>query len=472
MTIAFSCPGCGKQFKVSDNMAGRKAKCSACATVMLVPSAEAFAPAPTRPVPPPPPQEEYVTDEAAPRRRKKKKKTPTGMILALVGVLLATGFCCVGVGTFFGLGYFHVWDPFNLFGGLASSDLKYMPDNCQMVVVVNWDQIESSEAWKSIKNELPPGMREEDLNKKTPIQSANLKRIVVGIGGNLTGMGTPDVVGIIKTNADIGKGDLQKGLQGGQPKLLKVKDFEIYHTDQMAICKLDDTTVLFGNKADTLKRVIERDKAPDLSDDLKAAMNQANFKKSIAFAVGIKTIAKSTGAGARLAPPPGGRGAAPAPNPAGDAISKAEGAAGYVHLGSTIDINVTLLCADSKGAEAIVKEAKDGITKIKGAGLPADFMSLLDALDIDNSGSKVIFKAEYKPEVLIKAFKAGSNLMRMFGLLKPPGAGVTVAEVTPPANRQPPERPRAQSDVERSVTVLSGRTRKGSRAAMTAIGVG
>ncbi|MDB5330842.1 MAG: Alpha/beta hydrolase family protein [Phycisphaerales bacterium] len=49
MTIEFACAGCGKQFKVDAQMAGKRGKCKACGTVNTVPAAsdaQAAAPAP------------------------------------------------------------------------------------------------------------------------------------------------------------------------------------------------------------------------------------------------------------------------------------------------------------------------------------------------------------------------------------------------------------------------------------------
>jgi len=38
MAIPITCPGCGRNFKVRDNMAGRKGKCPACGTILTIPA--------------------------------------------------------------------------------------------------------------------------------------------------------------------------------------------------------------------------------------------------------------------------------------------------------------------------------------------------------------------------------------------------------------------------------------------------
>ncbi len=39
MSIKFACPGCGKELTAPDEMAGRRAKCKVCATIMTIPNA-------------------------------------------------------------------------------------------------------------------------------------------------------------------------------------------------------------------------------------------------------------------------------------------------------------------------------------------------------------------------------------------------------------------------------------------------
>ena len=49
MSITFACD-CGKQLKVGDEYAGKRAKCPACGSVLAVPAGDGFPPAPPAPV--------------------------------------------------------------------------------------------------------------------------------------------------------------------------------------------------------------------------------------------------------------------------------------------------------------------------------------------------------------------------------------------------------------------------------------
>jgi hypothetical protein len=81
MPISARCPNkeCGKSLKVKDELAGKKVKCPACASVFVVPAAEPVAavePAPVKkkPAPPPPPAKKPAAP--APAAPAKKKAAP------------------------------------------------------------------------------------------------------------------------------------------------------------------------------------------------------------------------------------------------------------------------------------------------------------------------------------------------------------------------------------------------------------
>jgi hypothetical protein len=423
MTIAFSCPGCGKQFKVSDTMAGRKAKCSACATVMLVPSAEqGVAAAPTR-QPPPPPADDYGGDEPAPRKVKKRKKSRTGLLIALLGLGGAVLGCCVCTGGFLGLGYFNVWDPLALFGSLPA-EVRYLPDRCSVVAVVNVEQMQDSECYKQMKKEFPDIKDDDIVDKGLGIAGTNVQRMVLGVvlpqGAGFMNMGgNVEEVRVVKTKKAVTASDIVSKRGNAQFKQIKVKDYTIYELSGQSFCVVEDTVVIFSAKADTLKRVLERDKKPEFSDDMQAAIKQANFSKSVGFAVDFKSFK-----GPPSPPMPGG----PRPGmPGGDPLQgikdvtdKAEGLGGYVHMGSDLDLNVTVLCQDSKGADDI-KKSMDGILTLGKGFVPPEMKELIEAIKITTSGSKVIASASYKTETLVKVGKAGkAGKFMKFGQAAPP----------------------------------------------------
>jgi hypothetical protein len=97
MAITVACD-CGKEFKVKDELAGKKVKCPACQAVLTVPAAEDAEP--------PRPRSSAAEDESeqAPREGKGGKKKAGGQkskTMLFVGIgagVLLLSCCCLGVG--------------------------------------------------------------------------------------------------------------------------------------------------------------------------------------------------------------------------------------------------------------------------------------------------------------------------------------------------------------------------------------
>jgi hypothetical protein len=120
MTIAFSCPHCGKSLKVKDELAGKKIKCPGCQALATVPTAEeedtaAYAVATQVDTKTPSVEEQGLAatldDAGSPRSRKGKKKAAPSRgalkLLALLsgGALLLS--CCVAAALGGWLYFFH-----------------------------------------------------------------------------------------------------------------------------------------------------------------------------------------------------------------------------------------------------------------------------------------------------------------------------------------------------------------------------
>jgi hypothetical protein len=406
MTIAFSCPGCGKQFKVSENMAGRKAKCSACATVIQVPAAseQRIAPAPgvrKSARTPAAPAADVGDEEVRPSRVRKtpKKKSSKMMLFALLGLggVLSMCFCCVG--GFVGLGYYGVVDPFDLnyrIAGGPPPEYKYLPDNCQMVAVVNLEEILESDAYKQAKKEVPEMEKSINDDKQFGISASNIVRIVAG--GNFEGKEGGDGVVVLRTKSAVKASDIESKKAPTKYKQIKEGDYTIYHADGQfgadAFCVADDKTVLIGKK-DTLVKVLRRDKKPEFSEGLKNAMKQVSFKKSVALAVDVKSLQSKM----------------PKSNPGepfdfNDFVGKAEGVGVQIEMGSDIDMTVTVLCKDDKSAEDLRKKIEGGLSWVKDLkGIDKDTKELIEGVKVSNSGSKCTASLRCKVDPLTKTMK-------------------------------------------------------------------
>jgi hypothetical protein len=405
MTIAFSCPGCGKQFKVSENMAGRKAKCSACATIIQVPAAPeqrvAAAPEVRKPArAPAPPDEDIGDDEPAPSRTRKappKKKGSKTLLFALIGlgaVTLSMCFCCGG---FFGLGYFGVLDPFDLNYRLAGGpppEYKYLPDKCQMIAVVNVEDILDSDAYKQIKKDSPELDKMMTDDKQLGLKASDVVRITAG--GSFDGDG--EGVVIIKTKSAIKASDIESKRSPVKYEQVKEGDYTIYAPAKgsfgEAFCVVDDKTLITGKK-ETLQKVLKRDKKPEFSDSLKSAMSQVRFTKSVAVAMDVKPLQSKVPKGQ-----PGGPDFS-------EIAGKTDGIGIQIDIGSDIDINAVILCKDDKSAED-ARKAIDGILTIgkNVKGLDKDAKDIIEGVKVTSSGSKCTISLKVTADKINKAKKS------------------------------------------------------------------
>jgi hypothetical protein len=418
MTIAFSCPGCGKQFKVSDNMAGRKAKCSACATIIQVPSGPeqrvSATPESRKPARAPAPADEDAGgDEPAPARGRKtqpKKKGSKVLLFTLLGVggLLSMCLCCTG--GYFGAAFFSILPPFMdpvdlnyRMGGGPPPEYKYLPDNCQMISVAHVDEILESDFYKQIKKELPVVDKGVSDDKQYGMPMTNVSRITEG---RTFGKKDSEHVTVIKTKSSVKADDIASKKGTGKDSFKKVTegDYTIYTGQFESFCVVNDTTVLFGSK-ETLQKVLKRNDQPKLSDGLKNAMKQVRFTKSAAVAVDLKPIQDEIPKSK-----PGD------PVDYSEMVGKAEGLGVQVEIGSDIEINATVVCKDDKAAEDLKKMIDGAITFAKGIkDLPKEAKDIMESVKVSNSGSKCTVSVKCKADQIIKAGKS-SKMGFPFGM--------------------------------------------------------
>jgi hypothetical protein len=437
MTIAFKCPGCPTTLKVPDELAGRKGKCPKCGTGFLVPGGAA-APAPPPPaaaraaaakprapepelleeepleeLPPqaitndkPPPGRrrkaevvdeplEVLDDEPDDRPRKKKKKKG-GMLLPMLliggGVL---GLLCAGLVT----GGLMWW--FGFFGGI-NEELKYMPDGCQVVAEVHVDQLLNSDAFAQVKKEFPDIQKTIDQGNSQAggIASSDLDQIVMGFKDG-------EQVIVVRSKKSIKvddiKNDMKKSDPKGEIKETKVGRFTMYETKSsnqfvpaQGFSLVDDRRVVLA-KPDTLKAILTRDKAPDFSEGLKAAMAQTDFNASFAAAGSVKDWKKGKSGGGSPIGNVGGLDASYA--------DKVDGFAIKVNVRSDIDVSFTALCADAKTADDVKKLIDAGLVKAKNEkSVPSGFADMLD-VQVNVSGSNLTASKTIKVAPIIKAYK-------------------------------------------------------------------
>jgi hypothetical protein len=394
MPITFNCPGCAKQFKVPDEMAGRSSRCTQCGTPLVVPSPAAVAAWQPQPVAPPPmpapaAPSPYEVVDAAP---------PGGRFQVSRKMLMFAGAGVLGVVLLVAV----VWGGYKLFfGGSGLGDeVIYLPNNCQTVVSLRPEQLLDSSAWKDIKKELPDMPDpEKNLEQLAGIAPSNIQQVV--IGASVAADGNNDVVFVVKTVKSITADDIKSKKGGLSPQETKVGSYIMYDSFPSAYCVVDSKVVVFA-KSDTLKRVLERNKAAELTEGLRVALKNVDFSKSVVAAMDMKDMyAKgkeaSKKSGMDLDKIWDQIGIA---NPMGDV----DGAAYEIDVGKDIKLKSVLLCKDSKTAEDM-KKISDGMFTFLKRMFPKYGADTLETWESSTSGSKMTGSMTVKTESILKAIK-------------------------------------------------------------------
>ncbi|MFL5244199.1 MAG: hypothetical protein ACJ8FY_19010 [Gemmataceae bacterium] len=469
MTIAFSCPECDKTFKVSDEMAGRKGKCNNCGATMLIPNkiGATAKPGSRKSTVDPDDDEDWQDDDEPagkvrrrrdadddyevarsrsrdrddeiedendyddrPRRRKRRKKkagnkTALWVALSSVGALLILG------GTYFALAFaLNIWP----FSGGPGDAMKFMPDNCKMLMAVKWDDVEKSQIFQDLKKEHPE--IDKALNPQGQNNFGALKKKVPEsflFGFNISpnsfgGSGAQNWTAVMTFKERVTDQDVLNSFEDKNSyKESKVGPYKVYEKSDHAISVVSGKMVAIG-PIEELRKVLERNKKPDISEGLTAAMGRVNFSKGIAIAADFKGLSPASPKG------PGGP-ALGAQNPmagfqkAGEEI---ENAAVQVTVGADLAVECTLSCKTSKGAEEI-KKSVEGLSAMLGffgGAVPKEAKEILDTLKVNVSGTTVTANLTIKGAAIASLAK---NPMMAGGFGGPQAGGPPGRAFNPPA---------------------------------------
>ncbi len=437
MAITFACPECGKQLRVSDDKAGKKAKCPACATVMMIPDApeseeveeesvrsapakvkarvsaprqappgreeeEERRPRPRRESPPPedtedePPPGDEDEPTFKPKKKKKKKKKKAGSGLAFWLIAGAGGLLVVGGLTVAAL-WFFVWS-----GGLGS-EMNYVPDDAVSISSENQEKARSSSFYKKVLKEVPEaeklsgafgkredlGLASEDIVRITHASSKD--------NGHIT---------MIRTKKALKAEDIKSKKEKVKFTETKVGSHTLYageneHSEAFAIP--ESKLIVLGQKKH-LEAVLKRGGKPQLSDDMKMLLGKVSFSNASA----------SVGTGGLF----GG---------------KTEGVVGTVMEGSvssSLKISITTYCKDPEAAKKLKEKMDEDQSKFGSGGSDGPF----GTPKVSVSGSKLTMTMSATADKYIEHLK---NLQERLGArpgLPPQGGG----QVPPPEGEQPP----------------------------------
>jgi hypothetical protein len=424
MSIAFSCPDCGKTFKVPDDMAGKKAKCSGCGVMIQIANTVGITERPTsksrgtaneaddwQDEPAlkkraskqlDDDEEDAAEDEPIRRRRpkkRKKQKKAMGKLVAFGMVGLAV-LLLLGAGGGFAAWYF--WPRNN-------DPMKFMPDDCQLLVSLKMEDVEHSAAYQELqKGQTLVGFRQaqRQLHQNSALSQAVVVRFWFAEKSKGFAFADPsggeDYVGVIQTKNAIKLDDYLEA-NGGTAAFTKerVGRYTIHVSAKETVCLADSRTLVSANKKETLRSVLERDKVPVFSKGLQEALDKVNFAKPFIFAWSSN--------GQRLGP----GGGAQDPFGFGKAVEQVNGVAMNADIDADINMAFTFFCKNETSA----RDFKTAWDKMLGTlktfpGFPKEAMDLLAAIKLNVAGSTVEGTAAFKTKTLVKLFDANANPRR------------------------------------------------------------
>jgi hypothetical protein len=416
MPIAFRCPHCSQTLKVPEARAGSKGKCPTCGTVLLIPAAKARAeeaPAPpavrkkrssdpaiieekalpSRPRAAPEPEEdepdpdEEVEERPRERRKKKKRKKSPLLLYGLLG-----GGCAFLLILAGGIGALAWWFFFST--GL-DDDLKFMPNNCQVVASIRMDQLLASQVFQELRREIPQidqGMK-AGLNDESGIPTEDIEQIVIGANPN-----SQDLITVVHTKKAVEARDLRSRIKNSNYTETKIGKYVVHESQNVlhpTFCVVDKKRVVVGKK-EVLQAVLQRDKKPEFSKNLQDALKQTDFTKTIAVAADTQVVHALPGGGV---PMPG------APNDVLGALGKTKAFSVQCKISSEVRLEMTLFCQDAAAAND-VKKLIDGFLVMgrNNKALPKEVSDLLEwNLKVD--GTKVSGGNSFKVGPLIQLAK-------------------------------------------------------------------
>jgi hypothetical protein len=425
MPVVFACPHCHKKLRAPDDRAGCKLKCPGCGDLIEVPEEES-APPPVAAVKraprvaPPPEEEQEEAERPAPRkrrraeeeppdedegrrpdeeedeeeapaarrRRRKKRAKKSGkrgapvLLLALLGgglVLLVAG------------GSFAAWYVISSRAAPKAGDwMTFLPDGCQTINSDHLAQIRGSRLYQDLQREAPAAADpfSDTRTQKFGLPGSDVVRIIEGLVG-------PERVTILETAGPVAPAKIQE--QKGPYTETKVGRYTMYTGSGEAFCVPANNLVVFSDSL-LLQKILQRDKAPQLSPGLQKHVTLVNFAKAKA------TLTEPQGTGL----PPGGMGFGPFAGSPAAADADVEVVGSEIDIGTDLAISSVIVCKTPQGAEAFKRRLDDQQNLLRGMGgmLGGDEITeILKNQQITLNGSRVSVALTLKGDFVIRQAK-------------------------------------------------------------------
>jgi DNA-directed RNA polymerase subunit RPC12/RpoP len=450
-----ACSHCGSKLKLKDeSFVGKKVRCPKCQEPFVVKGAGQPKKKPAKAKAPsdddfgflddlneddfdgPPPDEEDTDADVAatskmpsPVRRKtttkgKKKKSGPGVPwgkIALISLLVLVGLATVG-----GMGYGVYWVVQNMVGG---GRMAWLPDNTELFIEVRVADLWNSQALKPLTTGDVGARITAQLKDEAKVDLNDIERVAVG---GSSGSANPVTVVYAKKPFDVA--DFEKE---GTPE--QYGGYTVYrHASRGMMSFLPKPTIgVYGPEAD-IKSAIDRKGACAAADKFSFAPSKGHL------------VFASTNPQSSLSGTPAAMSGAPVN------LGSVTSVAAALTFTSNVDIDFTLVCADSAAAEKLSGEVQQGkseaVAKFQeqkaqlqsspfGAAMLPMFEAMeqvLNSLTVNHSGSSVKGKVALSGKLIEDVTKMAQEgaLPGLPGMMPRPSA----PPVRPPSTA-PPQQP-------------------------------
>jgi hypothetical protein len=444
MPIRVSCPSCQKALVAPDQLAGRNCRCKACSNTFRVPDLPAPEPAAPdftattdfAPAPQPAARPTAFRSKNAPATKKGVPALVWVGVAAFVGLILITG---AGVAAWqvgiFGGGR----GP----GGLTATEMRYLADETDLIVTFDADALAAGKTTELVLQKLQSrGTATEKVKAKIEQQQTQFNewaRKEISPGTDMTpgdvrrvvASGSPareEAVYVLTTRRPMNPATLTKGLPVA-PKQTTVGKYNLYEGNYLgssaAFCLVDETTLVFSNKPELLRSILERNRAAQLPAATRTLLQGVDSTKVFTLAYNAIPLIQKQAQQAQNQAPKGAMTIdlmkmVPAE---WQAATRATGATMEFDVRGGLNFNCSLACKDNDDAASLRKVIDGGLTVVRERSkqqLTAakndqeksqieKGMTILDKFQIQATGVDLKASLSLTPDTLADLAEAGGN---------------------------------------------------------------
>jgi len=300
-----------------------------------------------------------------------------------------------------------------------ADDLKFMPADSNLLMVIQMEKLITSDSFKKLRKEIPMMDKEfdESFRKHYVIDVGNVQRMV--LGGNVKN----EPVGVFQLKTAVTADVLKKGGNFKNFKEEKVGTFTLYVPDQEfrdqehreALCLVNDKTLVHGRVKD-LRPVLERNKKPEFSAGMQAALKEIDPAATVNYAVDLKALL----------------GAEKPPMVPGVDFNKvadnASGALLAIKIGKDVEFRGVAVCKDEAGAKEAKKQADallaffgDQLKKVPEGRIPKDLVEMPGMVKTSTKDNLGVATLAVKDDTVVALIK--SMVLLQGGAAPPPAIG-------------------------------------------------